>query len=167
MLAQAGDGGAALTILLAVGGVAAAVMAFALRQTRRGRWGHIDAVDPSERRSFNLVALLVLSSTALIAGFVGAIHLALGLGCGALVLAAAIALAHRLKLSQHVAFAVLAAVIAQHLAWWAVAGVGTLAVGVAWSRLKLGRHTGAELVAGAVVGLAAGLLFVALGALIA
>jgi hypothetical protein len=76
---------------------------------------------------------------------------------GAVVLAA-IVLRRRLKLSQHVAFNLFAALAVLPSVGAALALVG-LTGAVAWSRLKLGRHTRAEIGVGTVVGLVVGALF--------
>jgi hypothetical protein len=71
---------------------------------------------------------------------------------------AAIVLRRRLKLSQHVAFDLFAA-LAVLPSVGAAGAIAVLTGAVAWSRLKLGRHTRAEIGVGMVVGLVVGALF--------
>ena len=93
--------------------VAAVVGLFSLWQVRAGRWLHVDASRPSERRQL----------TRLLAVLLGAIALALWAS------------------GQTSAVAAL---------------VGLLALGVAWSRLELRRHTRAEVLAGLLLGALSG-----------
>ena len=136
--------------------VAAVVGLFSLWQVRAGRWLHVDASRPSERRQL----------TRLLAVLLGAIALALwasgqasAVAAGPLPVALPVLVAHalrrRLKVSLHAAYAVLAAA----LLWPHVLGtalVGLLALGVAWSRLELRRHTRAEVLAGLLLGALSG-----------
>lgn len=136
--------------------VAAVVGLFSLWQVRAGRWLHVDASRPSERRQL----------TRLLAVLLGAIAVALwasgqapAVTAGPLLVALPVVVAHalrrRLKVSLHAAYAVLAAA----LLWPQLLGtalVGLLALGVAWSRLELRRHTRAEVLAGLLLGAASG-----------
>jgi hypothetical protein len=144
---------AALAIALVV---AAIVGAFSLWQVRRGRWAHVDASHPHERRQLNRFLLLLLGAAA-------ALLWALGeppsLAVGPLLAALLVLLAHLLrrwlKVSLHAAFAVLAVA----LVWPALPAtpaLALLAAGVAWSRRVLGRHTGAEVLLGLLLGGAIG-----------
>ena len=136
--------------------VAAATMVFSLVQVRRGRWAHVDASRAGERQQLNLFLAVLLIGAA------GALYLngaaqavVAGLGLSGAMVVVAWALRSWLKTSLHVAFALLAA----GLAWptWALAApIAVLALGVAWSRVVLGRHTRAEVAAGALLGCAAG-----------
>ena len=136
--------------------VAAVVGLFSLWQVRAGRWLHVDASRPSERRQL----------TRLLAVLLGAIAVALwasgqapAVTAGPLLVALPVVAAHALrrswKVSLHAAYAVLAAA----LLWPQLLGtalVGLLALGVAWSRLELRRHTRAEVLAGLLLGAASG-----------
>jgi membrane-associated phospholipid phosphatase len=142
--------------------VGAGVMAYSAVQVRRGRWRHIDASVRKERAQLNLflAGLLVLVATVLWAtdrpwGVVA------GVGSTALVVVVAHATRRWLKISLHVALATFAAAFL----WPRLGGVFILlacAAAVAWSRLVLERHTRAEVVAGALLGLAVGGLFLTL-----
>jgi hypothetical protein len=139
--------------------VGGCVVVYSLLQVRAGRWRHVDASVPRERRQLNLFLALLLfgvagalwlraASPSLVAG------LAL---CGALVVFAHL-LRRWLKVSLHTSFAVLAA----SFLWPDVAGTVVLlmlAAAVAWSRLELRRHTRAEVAAGWLAGAVAGAAF--------
>ncbi len=144
---------------------AAMVMGYSAWQVRRGRWSHVDASNASERRSLNrflLIALLV--STALAAALGSSLELTLGLGLSAAMVGIALLTARWWKLSLHLAFVVFAAcLLAFGASWW----VGLMALAfaglVAWSRLALQRHVPRDLIAGLVIGAAAGVVFAGIG----
>ncbi len=151
----------AATVALAAGAslaVAGVVLAYSFLRVRSGAWAHPDASRPAERLQLNLFLLGTLLA-------VGVLSYALSrppaVTAGALlcagIVAAALLLRGRLKVSLHVAFAMFAAAL-----WWpspVFALQLALAGGLAWSRLALGRHTPAEVVLGAIVGTVAGLAF--------
>jgi membrane-associated phospholipid phosphatase len=154
--AQGADAALLRTAVAACILVAVITMLFSLLQVRRGRWAHVDASRAGERQQLNLFLAVLLLGAA------GALHLGgaapavvAGLGLSGAMVVVAWGLRSWLKTSLHVAFALLAA----GLAWptWTLAGaIGVLAIGVAWSRVVLGRHTRAEVAAGALLGIAAG-----------
>jgi membrane-associated phospholipid phosphatase len=140
-------------------GVTAIVGLYSWWQVRTGRWSHVDASVPRERRDLNVfvVSLLGLLAAALWFARQPA-ALVVGLGAAAGIVLVALALQRRLKVSLHGAFGTFAAA----LAWpvdWAVAGLGTLALAVGWSRLRLGRHDAAEVIVGLCLGCLAGIAF--------
>lgn len=146
---------------LAVGSalaVAAIVGLFSLWQVRTGRWRHVDASLPGERRQLTRLLAALLCALALLAWASGqAPPVATGPLLVALPVLGAHALRARMKLSLHAAYAAFAA----PLLWPQLLGVGaaaTLALGVAWSRLVLRRHTRAEVWTGLLLGAAAGAL---------
>ena len=139
--------------------VAVCVILYSLAQVRAGRWSHVDASAPRERRQLNLVLCMLLFGAAGLLWWTGQPRLLpLGLGLGGSMVVAALLLRRWLKLSLHTAFAVYAAAL-----WWPNAGgaaiVLLLAAAVSWSRLALRRHTGAEVAAGLLAGIAAGAVF--------
>ena len=146
---------AALALVLAI---ALGVVGYGLLQVRRGAWAHVDASDPAERRSHNRLGLAALAVGAAAALLAGLPAVAAALAAGALIMLAAWALARRLKLSQHVAFAALSAVLAASIHPSAAAVVVVMLALIAWSRLELRRHHAAEVAVGAAVGFTAGLL---------
>lgn len=136
--------------------VPCAVMLFAVHETRKGSWGHIDASAPSERRSLNAFAFSILGLSTIGAVLASLEPLALALaGCWAVV-TACIAASRWLKISQHVAFAAFASVLLAPLgSVFVVAGLFGTAT-IAWSRLILARHVALEVAAGAVLGVLIG-----------
>lgn len=157
--AQGAGRGTILAALLAVASVAAGVVLYSRAQVKSGRWTHMDASDPSERRQLNPRLALLLCATAAVLLAAGQdIRIAAGLALGGAMVAAAHLLRSWLKASLHAAFAVYCA----FLVWPGVAAafaIMLLAAGVAWSRLVLERHTRAEVVAGALLGMGAGIAF--------
>jgi membrane-associated phospholipid phosphatase len=142
---------------------AALVMALSWRQVRRGRWAHVDASAPRERRDLNRALLAVTMLAAVLAQVVAhdpRVALALGLAAGILVFA--LLTARRWKLSLHVAFAAFAALLLWTLHPLATAAMLAFTAAIAWSRLRLARHAPRDLVAGAFAGVCAGVVHGAL-----
>ena len=139
--------------------VAVIVGLYSLWQVRTGRWAHIDASQPRERRQLNLFLAALLGGIAVLLwalGQPGPVVL------GPLLAAALVLLAHGLrrwlKVSLHAAFAVFAvALVWPHLLL--TPALALLAAGAAWSRLVLGRHTRAEVLLGLLLGVAGGVAF--------
>lgn len=146
---------ASLAVVLGVG-------VYSLQQVRAGRWVHMDASMPGERRELNLfLALLLFGIAAALWALSQPPAVAAGLALGGAVVAVGHLLRARLKVSLHVAFAVLAAsLLWPHVP--ALCAAAVLSVGVAWSRVILGRHTVADVLAGWAVGAAAGAAFQAI-----
>lgn len=90
----------------------------------------------------------------------------LGLASATMIVAIAALASSRLKLSQHVAFLILATAITAWISPWLALGGAMLTVAVVWSRLELGRHTRVEVGAGAVAGFVAAALFLLAGPLL-
>jgi hypothetical protein len=139
--------------------VAVVVCAVGLWRARSGRWQHPDASQPHERLELNRLLVLLLLGAAAAGALAGQPALVTaGLLACAGVVAVALLLRRWLKVSLHVAYALLAVA----LMWpslLAMAVVVLLAAGVAWSRLRLVRHTLPEVVTGAGLGLVAGAAF--------
>ena len=157
---EGADTGRLSALALALGTAAAVVMAYSWWQVRRRRWQHVDASGHDERGALNrfLLPAFVIAAVLLCA-WTTQRELALGLALAALLIAVAMLTARWCKLSLHVAFAMYAAVLLAQVSWLACA-VGVLFAGaVAWSRLALSRHATRDLVAGALAGTVAGLLF--------
>lgn len=141
-------------------GIGLVVLVFSVVRVRLGHWSHVDASQPAERNQLNGFTAVLLFGAAL-AGFLssgGSPDLYLWPACSGGVVLAAIFLRRRLKLSQHVAFDLFAA-LAVLPSMGVAAGIAALVVAVGWSRLELGRHTRAEIAVGTVVGLVLGGLF--------
>lgn len=136
--------------------VAVIVGLYSLWQVRAGRWEHVDASQPRERRQLNLFLAALLGGAAVLLWAAGQ---PAPVALGPLLAAGLVLLAHGLrrwlKVSLHAAFAVFAAA----LVWPQLGltlGLALLAVGVAWSRLALQRHTRAEVLLGLLFGAAGG-----------
>jgi hypothetical protein len=145
-------------------GIGVVVLVFSAVRVWLGHWKHVDASEPAERNQLNGFTVVLLLGAAL-AGFLssgGTPDLYLWPACSGGVVLAAMALRRRMKLSQHVAFDLFAAMAVLPSMGAAVA-IALLTGAVAWSRLALGRHTRAEVAVGTVVGLGAGAAFQALG----
>jgi len=163
LLALAAPGLATLrtgaALVLALGGMGAALTLFMHRQVRRGAWEHVDASRPEERPALFRFILLLFA-----AGLAAALHLrpqALwlvhGLGGAMLLIACAYALLRWTKLSLHLAFAAYAAaLLLARLPALALLLV-LLLPALAWSRVYLRRHRVSETLVGAVLGLGVGL----------
>lgn len=133
------------------------VMLYSWLQVRRGRWGHVDASLPHERRSLNGLLLAALSASALVVSFQPqARGLALGIAVSCCLIGAALLTARWIKASLHVAFLVFASTILWQVSLGLVAVALAFTTAVGWSRLELGRHSLAEVLVGAALGLVAG-----------
>lgn len=145
----------ALGVALAIAG---AVAAYSVVQVRAGRWAHVDASVPAERLQLNLVLVLLLALASVALWSRGAPSaLVAGVGLSAAMVVVALACRRAMKLSLHCAFGTYAAALQWPMLVPLVAFVA-LAVVVAWSRLQLGRHTRAEVVAGLCLGTIAGVV---------
>jgi hypothetical protein len=134
-----------------------AALGFSWWQVRAGRWAHVDASARDERQSLNVfLAVLFLISAALLWTRLPPMAFALALSCAISV--AALLLARWVKVSLHAAFALFATAIVWPSTLAVAVGV-LLTVMVVWSRLALGRHVKADIVAGLLLGGAAGVGF--------
>ena len=139
-----------LILILAVLGCVA--IAFSVWHVRTGRWQHMDAINPHERKVLNgFLAGLLLLSSMLAWRYFPEPELAYGLLIAAIAIVIAIILSRWLKLSLHSCFAAIAAGILWPSLIALCAGI-LLTVAVYWSRLILHRHTRLELIAGTVIG---------------
>jgi hypothetical protein len=143
-----------LTRMLLIGLLAAGlvVLAFSLWNVRSGRWAHIDASNPSERRVLNgFLVGLTLSGSAIAWRSDPAHDISFGFLIAGLAVVAALALSPILKISLHTCFAAMAAGLAWPDRVALVAGAA-IVIALAWSRLTLGRHSLAEVCFGALIG---------------
>jgi membrane-associated phospholipid phosphatase len=163
LLLAAHDGADAVRLsglAFALGVSALVVMAWSWWQVRRRRWQHVDASTHGERRALNrflLTALAVASATLWL--WTTQRELALGMALSALLIVVAMLSSRWCRLSLHVAFAMYAATLLAQVSWIVLIVGLLLAIAVAWSRLALSRHAPRDLVAGAIAGTLAGLLF--------
>ena len=152
--------GASLQQLRFIGGAVAIlgviVLGFSWHQVRTGHWSHVDASIRKERASLNvfLAALLILSA-ALLWILTRRPSLAVALALAGALIVAALLIARWVTVSLHAAFAAFATALLWPIKLAVIAGVLVTAL-VVWSRLVLGRHAGADVVAGLLLGIAAG-----------
>jgi membrane-associated phospholipid phosphatase len=136
--------------------VAASIAASSWWQVCAGRWSHVDASVRTERASLNVFLVVVCLLGAVLLWVLTAwrsMPVAMALS-GALVLAGLLT-ARWVKVSLHAAFAAFATA----LLWpgtLAFAGGILVTAAVIWSRLVLRRHVAADVVAGLLLGVAAG-----------
>lgn len=137
----------------------AVVVAWSWWQVRRGRWAHVDASSPEERRGLNTFLLLLFGAGTFLAGRFAPREITWAVACALPIVAVAMLAARWCKPSLHVAFAVYAALVLWRLGAWAVAAGLCFAVLLAWSRLALARHALRDVAAGAAAGAFSGALY--------
>jgi hypothetical protein len=160
-IASGTSGGQVLPLALAFFALLAlGVMSYSWMHVRSGHWGHVDASLPHERRSLNGLLLSALSVSAVIMWFQPrARGLALGITLSCFLIGAALLTARWLKASLHMAFLVFASTILWQVSLGLVVAALAFTAAVGWSRLELRRHSVAEVLAGAGLGLVAGCAF--------
>jgi hypothetical protein len=155
--AIAHDASAHLTriLVLAMFGISAIVGVYATYQLRSGAWTHVDAIQPTERRSLNVFLVVLLFAGSLIAwSAFPAIQLSIALCVSGIAVLTALALSTWLKVSLHTCFAAFAAGLLWPNPFALPIGIG-ITCAVAWSRLVLRRHTRAEVWLGTAIGVVA------------
>ena len=138
-----------------IGVAVAIVWAFVLQRRRAGHWQTVDASRRQERPLLYLLALAVAGGYWWWMGGGGS-PASRGVLAAVAMLCIAAAANRWIKLSLHMASLAFAA-----MALWALLGPPALAALallplLGWSRLRMGRHTPAEVVAGAALGLLCG-----------
>jgi membrane-associated phospholipid phosphatase len=159
-LIAASAGGASRQQLQLIGGALVTfgviVLGFSWLQVRAGRWSHVDASVRNERTSLNVfLAVLCLLSAVLLWVLTRRLYMPIALALSGAMIVAALLLAKWVKVSLHAAFAAFATALLWPIKLAVVAGVLVTAA-VVWSRLVLGRHVAADVVAGLLLGAAAG-----------
>lgn len=142
--------------MLGIGVVVAIVWAFVLQRYRSGRWSTVDASQRQERPLLYLLALVLAGAYWF---WMGGTASATSQGVLAAVAMLCVAgVANRwIKLSLHMASLAFAGVAL--LSLWMPAAVALLALLplLAWSRLRLARHSRVEVLGGTALGLISGL----------
>ena len=139
---------------LAILGIIA--LGFSWFQVGTGRWVHVDASRRGERTSLNaFLAVLLLLSALLLWVLTRQPPMSIGLALSSALVVTALLIARWVKVSLHTAFATFATMLVWPSTPAVIAGVAITGV-VVWSRLVLGRHVAADIVAGLLLGLAAG-----------
>ena len=135
------------------------VMSYSVFKTKRGDWEHVDASNKNERAELNRIVTLALLLISVVLYFAGANKgVVVALGLSACIVAAGHVLRNIAKPSLHVAFGVFAALITWPNMIAAIVMLA-LASAVAWSRLKLERHTQLDVYIGALLGIVAGIIY--------
>ncbi len=135
------------------------ITVYSTYRVQQGRWQHVDASIPHERRDLHHFILPLLVISSLLTGWL--LHLpvvALGIATAGLIVLIAKLCLRWFKLSHHVAFATFAAI----LQWPFLPGVLLIAFAVfliGWSRIVLHRHQPIEVCAGTLAGIMAGSMF--------
>jgi hypothetical protein len=150
-----------LSALRTAGVIAVAVMVpfglFVRQRHRNGHWQTVDASSPSDRPVAYVVAFAAVALATCYSLWIehspGLVHIGIVM---CLMLAAGAALNSWIKGSGHMTFACFVAVLLLPTSVAAVAGIAIFIPFLAWSRLKLGRHTLLEVLAGCAMGLVAG-----------
>lgn len=141
-------------VLSGLGVAIGVVWLFVAHRVRSGRWGTVDA---SRRRERPLLYALVLLVLPLLWLWLGAASpLARGLAAAIAMLGLAAVLNRWLKLSLHMASLAFSGFASWPLSPLVGAGAVVLLPVLAWSRLRLGRHTWPEVVGGMLLGALAG-----------
>lgn len=149
-------GQAALVVGVVIAGSVLPMLWIISRRVRSGAWTNYDVSVREQRTGMYPAALAIAGATVLALAGTRVPRPVLHGAVGSLVLIALAAVVNfRLKVSLHVAFAAFAAVslLPDHRL---SAAVGLVALAVAWSRLELRRHSLAEVVGGALLGVAVG-----------
>jgi membrane-associated phospholipid phosphatase len=142
--------GGALLILAVI------ALGFSWFQVSSGRWSHVDASVRKERTSLNVFLALLFFLSALLLWMLGRLQpMAVALALSSAICISALLAARWVKVSLHTAFAAFATALVWPLTPAVVVGA-FLTVIVVWSRLHLGRHVAADIVAGLLLGIAAG-----------
>lgn len=132
------------------------VIGFSWAQVRAGRWAHVDASVRDERHSLNVfLAALCLLSALLLWNLTRRPHMSVALALSGALMVTALLVARWVKVSLHAAFAAFATALVWPIKLAVVGGVLVTAA-VVWSRLVLGRHVAADVLAGLLLGAAAG-----------
>jgi membrane-associated phospholipid phosphatase len=130
------------------------------RKVSAGKWSDHDVSDAAQRRSFYPLALAVTALAALIFYLLGFPRgLLVGISIAFALQIVAMLINRRSKISLHMIFAVYFAAALVAVGGWIGAAFLLLAALVGWSRVRLGRHTAAQVVSGACLGAAAGIIF--------
>lgn len=140
-----------VSVLLAM---VAAILIISIWNVRSGRWMHIDANNPSERRSLNLFLSAGLLTVSAVTWFSDLPYeLAVGFLVSGLVVVVALVFAPILKISLHTSFATTSTGLFWPNLWLILAGSFVI-FALAWSRIILRRHTIREVILGCLLGAA-------------
>jgi membrane-associated phospholipid phosphatase len=159
-LIAASTRGASLQQLRLIGGalvtLGVIVLGFSWLQVRAGRWSHVDASARNERNSLNVFLVVMLFLSAVLLWFLTRRpYMSVALALSGALIVTALLIARWVKVSLHAAFAAFATALLWPIKLAVAAGVLVTAA-VVWSRLVLGRHVATDVMAGLLLGAAAG-----------
>ena len=138
--------------------VAGTIVLYSWLEVRRGNWTHVDASNKTERTKLNLILAAVLLGSTFGATLLDQSPIIpLGLFISSLMPVFALLLSKYLKVSLHTSFTAFAAFLFWPSILWVLVGF-VLSLAIGWSRLVLGKHTFWEVLTGAVIGCAAGIV---------
>jgi hypothetical protein len=128
-------------------------------KVRTGRWSDHDVSDRSHRREFYPVAMLVTASTAVGMWLLGAAAIVVrGVLVVLVLLIVGAALGRWSKISLHTSIGAFCTVTLVTVSMWVAGAALLFATAVGWARSRLRRHTVWQVLSGAALGAAAGLL---------
>jgi membrane-associated phospholipid phosphatase len=149
----------ALTIGIITISVTVVPLLFVIRRSVvTGKWGNHDISERSERNKFYPIAVAVVAVSCLVFWFLDFPRpLLVGITISLVLLLAAMLINRWSKISLHLTFAAYCAVSLTAVDYRLGAFFILLAIAVAWSRLKLERHSLGQVLGGAALGTAAGI----------
>lgn len=147
----------ALIVGLVLLGSVVPMLLLMARRVRSGAWTNYDVSVREQRHGMYPAALVLSGGTVLLLAATGAPWPILrGVLAVLLLISIAAVVNLRLKISLHMAFATYTAAVLFPVSRGLGAGVLTLTLAIAWSRLELGRHTLPEVIGGALLGAVVG-----------
>ena len=145
------------TLVIAAGTILP-LFAIIVRNVRRGTWSDTDVSRHEQRPGLYLAAVPLLAVSAVVLYLIGAPASMLRPIATAVVMLLIGLVGNRfLKTSMHMMFAAFCGVSIVRVYPWSAIAIVPFVLAIAWSRRKLERHTRAEVAAGLLLGLAAGL----------
>lgn len=131
------------------------------RKVRSGHWSNFDVSRQDQRLGLYLWGTPLFLLAALVLYLSGASpRMMQGVAAGGLLFFAGMVGNRFLKISMHMMFSTFGIVLIVRTWPWSAIGMLPFLAGIAWSRLVLERHTRAEVLVGATIGLVAGVLAV-------
>jgi membrane-associated phospholipid phosphatase len=152
------DQGTLVRIGIGLALYATVLLGYSWWRVRAGHWRHVDASQTGERQQLNRVLLGLILAGAALAAVSLSMMLALQLALASLPIVLALLTSRWCTLSLHLAFIVYASALLAPVSTAAAVALLLFAAVLAWSRLRLARHSPRDLVAGASAGAVAGLL---------
>lgn len=129
------------------------------RKVKAGKWSDHDVSDATERRNFYPLMMAILGFSLVVFYLLGFPRpLLVGMLISLAILFVGMLINRWSKISLHLTFAVYFAVSLIAVNYWMSAGLFVLAIAVAWSRIKLGRHNLMQVLSGALLGAIAGII---------